>query len=65
MGSPTGSAPRMGKFLSYIIRNLRMPGASLNIKQRLSSFGKTSGGAEGLTKKCADKPFIIKSKEKR
>ena len=36
----TASTPRMDKFLSYVIRNPRMSGASLNVKQRRSSFGK-------------------------
>jgi len=40
-----------------------MHGASFNVKQRLSQFGKTSGGVEGLAKRRAGTYFLI-TKEK-
>jgi hypothetical protein len=47
MGNPTVSVPGMDEFLSCVIRNLMMPGASFKAKQLLSSFGKTGREAEG------------------
>ena len=64
MGNPTGSAHRMGKYLKSIIRNLRMPGASSNFKQRLSPFDKTRVGVEGQIKERAGNPLISNLRRK-
>jgi len=54
----------MDKYLISIIQNLRMPGASFNVKQRLSSFEKTGVGAEGHIEEGAGNPLISNLRRK-